>query len=79
MAIRSVFTQKGMLQGTTLAYTTMMLHGDRPPPLPVIQEEGRDDHGAVTGPRVMNTVTLAVTAGELDTALNIMSTSKSFL
>ena len=79
MAIWSVFTQKGMLQGTTLAYTTMMLRGDRPPPLPVIQEEGRDDHGAVTGPRVMNMVTLAVTAGELDTALNIMSTSKSFL
>ena len=74
-----MFTQKGMLQGTTLAYTTMMLCGDCLPPLPVIQEEGRDDHGAVTGPRVMNTVTLAVTAGELDTALNIMSTSKSFL
>ena len=74
-----MFTQKGMLQGTTLAYTTMMLRGDRPPPLPVIQEEGRDDHGAVTGPQVMNRVTLAVTAGELDTALNIMLTSKSFL
>ena len=78
MAMWSVFTQKGMLQGTTLAYTTMMLCGDRPPPLPVIQEEGRDDHGAVTGPWVMNMVTLAVTAGELDTALNIMSMSKSF-
>ena len=59
MVIWSVFTQKGMLQGTTLqgttlAYTTMMLHGDCLPPLPVIQEEGRDDHGAVTGPQELH-------------------------
>ena len=60
-AARSVFVQKGMMQGTTTAYTAMALRGERPPPLPTIEEEGRDDHGAVTGPQVMNSVKLAVT------------------
>lgn len=63
-AARSVFTKKETMQGTTLAYTTTLLRGDQPPPLPTIEEEGRDDHGAVTGPQVMNSVKLAATYGE---------------
>lgn len=64
-AARSVFSQEGMMQGTTLAYTAMVLRGDCPPPLPTIEEDDQqDDHGAVTGPPVMNSVTLAATVGK---------------
>lgn len=64
-AAKSVFTHRGMMQGSTLAYTILSLRGELPPPLPTIIEEERDDHGAVTGPRVMNSVKLAVCPGEL--------------
>ena len=61
----SVFKHKGMMLGTTLAYTAMVLQGDHPPPLPTIEEDDqRDDHGAVTGPPVMNTITLAAMVGK---------------
>ena len=60
-AVQSVFVQKGMMQGTTTAYMTMALRGERPPPLPTIEGEGWDDHGAVMGPQVMNSIKLAVT------------------
>ena len=64
-AARSVFKHKGMMLGTTLAYTAMVLRGDHPPPLPTIEEDDQhDDHGAVTGPPVMNTITLAATVGK---------------
>ena len=61
----SVFAHKGMMQGTTQAYTTMVLRGDHPPPLPTIEEDDQhDDHGAVTGPPVMNSVMLAATVSK---------------
>ena len=60
-AARSVFTQKGMMQGSTMAYTAMSLQGNQPPPLPTIEEEGWDNHDTVTGPQVMNSVKLAAT------------------
>lgn len=64
-AARSIFTQKGMMQGSTLGYMTLSLRGEHPPPLPTIDDDGHDDHGAVTGPRVMNTVKLAAAPGKL--------------
>ena len=60
---QSIFTQAGMMQGTTLAYTAMVLWGDHPPPLPIIEDDLQDDHGALIGPPVMNTITLAATIG----------------
>ena len=60
-AAQSIFTQAGMMQGTTLVYTTMVLWGDCPLPLPIIEDDLQDDHGALIGPPVMNTITLAVT------------------
>ena len=42
-----------------MAYTAMSLRGDQPPPLPTIEKEGCDNHGVVTGPKVMNSVKLA--------------------
>ena len=64
-AARSVFVQEKMMQGTTLAYTTMILQGDHLQPLPIIEEDDHwYDHGAVTGPRVMNSVTLTATVSK---------------
>ena len=60
----SVFTQKGMMQGSTLVYMMLVMHGKYPLPLPTINEERHDDHGAVTGPWVMNTVKLTACPGE---------------
>ena len=43
----------------------MVLQGNHPPPLPTIKEDDEhDDHGAVTGPPVMNTVTLTAMVGK---------------
>lgn len=51
------------MQGTILAYTAMVLWGDRPPPLPIIEDDLQDDHRALIGPPVMNTITLTATIG----------------
>ena len=66
---QSVFTQKGMMQGSTLVYMTLVLHGKHPLLLLTINEERHDDHGAVTGPWVMNTVKLTACPGELFASL----------
>ena len=64
-AAHSVFKHKGMMQGSTLAYTAMVLWGDHSPPLPTIEDDDQhDDHGAVTGPPVMNSVMLTATVGK---------------
>lgn len=60
----SVFTQKGMMQGSTLVYMMLVMDGEHPLLLPTINEEGSNDHGAVTGPQVMNTVKLTACPGE---------------
>ena len=62
-AAQSVFTQKGMMQGLTLAYM-ISSHGEHSPPLPTNEENRCDDHGVVTGPHVMNAVNLATAPGE---------------
>ena len=60
-----------MMQGSTLAYTVLSLHGEQPPPLPTIFKEEHDDHGVVTGPRVMNTIKLVVCPGELTSSITL--------
>ena len=45
----------------------MSLRGDRPPPLLTIEKEGYDNHGAVMGPKVMNSVKLAAMYREFHT------------
>lgn len=62
-AARSNFTAKGMMQGTALSYTAMLLRGERPHPLAVVKEEDRDDHGAIIGPKMLSSIELAVTTG----------------
>ena len=71
-AIRHIFTDKGMMEGTTLSYTARMLRGEEPAPR-TISEDGddKDDHGAVRGPRVMAFVVLAATAGKAPTACRL--------
>ena len=64
-ASQSIFTQAGMMQGTILAYTAMVLWGNCPPSLPIIEDDLQDDHGALIGPPVMNTITLTATIGML--------------
>lgn len=61
-AAQCTFEQKGMLAGTALSYTAMILDGGEPEPPPEIQED-EDDYGAVTGPRVMSSVDLVATPG----------------
>ncbi|KAI0003199.1 hypothetical protein BJV74DRAFT_876167 [Russula compacta] len=63
-AIRCIFTDKGMMDGTTLSYTARMLRGEEPaPPANTLNDEDdTDDHGAVRGPKVMAFVVLAATA-----------------
>lgn len=64
-AARREFASKGMMEGTTLSYTAMVLRGEEPQPPPALVPEGdRDDHGAATGPKVMSSVELAATHGE---------------
>lgn len=65
-AAQSVFTQKGMMQGSTLVYMTLLvaLHGKHPLPFPIINKVGYDDHGAVTGPQVMNAIKFAACPGK---------------
>lgn len=62
-AARYLFEEKGMLAGTALSYTAMILDGGEPEPPPEIDEDDEDDYGAVTGPRVMSSVDLAATPG----------------
>ena len=62
-AAQSIFTQAGMMQGTTLVYTAMVLQGNCPPPLPIIEDDLQDDYGALIGPPVINTITLTTTIG----------------
>ena len=62
-AARSRFAERGMMQGTTLSYTAMLLRGEEPQPFAITVDPGRDDHGAVSGPKVMSSVSLAATAG----------------
>jgi hypothetical protein len=52
-ALRRIFAEKGMLEGTTLSYTADMLRGESPiPPATAVVDRGRGesgDHGADRG------------------------------
>ncbi|KAF7977691.1 hypothetical protein HWV62_2942 [Athelia sp. TMB] len=61
-AAHYAFQAKGMLAGTALSYTAMILDGGAPEPPPEIEDEDEDDYGAVIGPRVMSSVDLVATA-----------------
>jgi hypothetical protein len=63
VAARSQFTERGMMQGITLSYTAMLLGGEEPQPLAITSDTDKDDHGAVTGPRVLSGIELTTTAG----------------
>lgn len=63
-AARRHFASKGMMEGTTLSYTAMVLRGEEPQPPLVVPEGETDDHGAATGPKVVSSVELAATHGE---------------
>lgn len=75
-ALRRIFMDKHMLDGTTLSYTARMLSGEGPelePPTsavpnepPTSAEEDQDetdDHGAARGQRVLSHVKLATKPG----------------
>ena len=64
-AAREVFIQKGMMVGTTLSYTAMILDGGEPEAREEIEEDDEDEYGAVSGPRVVSSVDLAKTPGAL--------------
>jgi hypothetical protein len=68
-AAHSNFTVKGMMQGTALLYTAMLLCGEQPHPLAIVKEEDHDDHGAIIGPKMLSSIELAVT---IDTSLVIV-------
>ncbi|KAG5633454.1 hypothetical protein H0H81_007684, partial [Sphagnurus paluster] len=65
-AARRQFTQWGMMVGSTVSYTAMLLAGRAPQPLTVTtdaqhNEDEDDDLGPVSGPQVLSSVKLAVT------------------
>lgn len=64
-AARLIFRERGMMQGTTLSYTAMLLRGEIPQPLIAYDDpyDATDEHGAVTGPRDTSSIELAATAG----------------
>lgn len=70
-AFRSISTARGMMQGSAVSYTAMVLRGERPQPLGIVEDEDRDDHGAVTGPKVLSSIELAAVAGKYTISTNL--------
>jgi len=63
-AAEAIFTQKGMMEGSTLSYSARMLDGEVPSPPPhLISVEEDDDEPDVCEPDVMTSVSLARTPG----------------
>jgi hypothetical protein len=61
---RRIFSELGMMEGTTSSYTAKMLRGEQPQPR--MLAEGRDDDddgGPSPGPRSLSSIELARTAG----------------
>jgi hypothetical protein len=67
-AARRVFTQLGMMDGTTASYTGMILDGGQPQPQATLEaddtDEG-DDSGPVAGPKSLSSVELARLPGTI--------------
>lgn len=62
-----VFTQVGMMEGTTLSYMAMINRGELPVPKVVTTEDNDVDNdiGPVKGPKSLSSIELARTAGSL--------------
>jgi hypothetical protein len=59
-----VFSQIGMMDGTTSSYTAMILRGELPQPKALDNDDDdNDDVGPVNGPRCLSSVELACTPG----------------
>jgi hypothetical protein len=60
-----VFSQLGMMEGTTSWYTAMILRGGSPQPRTIEVRDDDGDTGPVAGPKSMSSIELARTAGKL--------------
>lgn len=62
-AARLIFRDRGMMQGTTVTYTAMILRGEIPLSrssiIPEDLHNAKDDHGAVNGPKILSSIELA--------------------
>lgn len=61
-AARSVFTSKGMMEGSTLSYTEMINAGGTPEPVALDRDDENDENddlGPVSGPKVLSSIELA--------------------
>jgi hypothetical protein len=59
-----LFSELGMMEGTTSSYTARMLRGERPQPRVLAERRDEDDDGGPSsGPRCLSSVELARTAG----------------
>jgi hypothetical protein len=64
-AIRGVFTELGMMEGTTASYTAMILRGEEPQlraSVALVDDED-DDNSQDPGPKALSSIELARTAG----------------
>jgi hypothetical protein len=61
-AARQEFTKLGMLDGSTLEYTAMILKGGKPVPrasAPGVTDSENDDNGPAPGPKSLSSISLA--------------------
>ena len=59
---RRIFTEHGLMSGSTSSYTAMLLRGEQVPvPVPANQEDDSNDMGPISGPKVLCSVQLACT------------------
>ena len=73
--IRQVFSQVGMMEGTTSSYTAMILRGELPQPMASNDNDDNDDNmGPVHGPRTLSSVELSRSAGLFLFQRNIFGT-----
>ena len=64
-AVHGVFTQLGMMDGTTASYTAMILAGGKPQPraILVVGTDDVDENGPAAGPKVLSSVKLCQRPG----------------
>ena len=63
---RRIFTEWGMMLGSTSSYTAMVLRGEQPAvPVEADQEDGSNDMGPTSGPKVLSSIELACTPCKL--------------
>jgi hypothetical protein len=64
-ALQRRFTELGMMEGTTSAYTEMILLGGRPQPKAAVTFTDEDDgSGPDPGPKSLSSIQLAQVAGK---------------